>query len=105
MEPSDDFEDFDKEPSPIKRSQSEIFPPIGKEKNKQELISWVLTGFENHHQLSIVDKSYQRFVPNDFISKLGNNKNILNVDITDMHMMVNSNFSFLTYKEHGNCVH
>ena len=51
-------------------------------------MSWVLTGFENHHQLSLVSQSYQRFIPQDFFNKLGAGKSALNVEVTDMQMMV-----------------
>ena len=57
-------------------------PDTGKEK---ELITLVLSGFENHNRVSYLTKAYQRFVPNDFLSYLGKD-NVQHVDIGDSMM-------------------
>jgi hypothetical protein len=65
-------------------------PDTGKER---ELITLVLSGFENHNRVSYLTKAYQRFVPNDFLSYLGKEK-VEHVDIGDS-MMTNITTMFI----------
>eukprot|EP00026_Physarum_polycephalum_P001310 Phypoly_transcript_01311.p1 GENE.Phypoly_transcript_01311~~Phypoly_transcript_01311.p1 ORF type:complete len:1119 (+),score=253.28 Phypoly_transcript_01311:35-3391(+) len=60
---------------------------------ERELITLVLSGFENHNRVSYLTKAYQRFVPNDFLSYLGKD-NVQHVDIGDS-MMTNITTMFI----------
>ncbi len=52
---------------------------------QKDLITLVLSGFENHNRVSYLTKAYQRFVPNDFLSYLGKDT-VEHVDIGDSMM-------------------
>eukprot|EP01105_Mastigella_eilhardi_P025995 TRINITY_DN7291_c0_g1_i2.p1 TRINITY_DN7291_c0_g1~~TRINITY_DN7291_c0_g1_i2.p1 ORF type:complete len:938 (-),score=212.46 TRINITY_DN7291_c0_g1_i2:53-2866(-) len=55
----------------------------------REIMAWVLSGFDNHNAVKIATKSYERFLPHDFLMHLG--KEIENVQLGDslmLHMSV-----------------
>lgn len=63
------------------------------ENKERDLITLVLSGFENHNRVSYLTKAYQRFVPNDFFSYLGK-ESVQHVDIGDS-MMTNITTMFI----------
>lgn len=70
--------------SPEKGNVKDEKKPLTEEKER-DLITLVLSGFENHNRVSYLTKAYQRFVPNDFLSYLGKDS-VQHVDIGDSMM-------------------